>query len=743
MHKIHEHIVSFTHKHWFMLFLAISVLVMVFVTRLSQLKIDGEIDAWYKNNDKAYLEYNDFLNHFGDDRSLILAYKSDSLFSESEIQYNRQLCDSLSKIDGVKKVFGLTNIKIPVISPFVTAVRKLIPARVSNFTELQKQVVSQPIFIDNIISSSAKATAIQIIPERKANFKAIYNSVNDLVNKQKYPERFIVTGGMALIVEAETISSIEPPLFLLLAVIIIILIVYFLFKHWLLAILPVVISIISIVITLGLMQLTGVSINMITGIIPLVLLATGIAFPIHFISRYTKTNLEIQDSKKTSTTVLKHIFVPGGLSALTTSLAFLAFLASDIQPIKQFGLFSAIGVSASFVISLLVLPVFMRKISVAKRSLINKNHVSEFGKKLALFSTHYSVKILVFCGILLVITLFGILQLNLESDNIKYFKPTSDLRKANDSASVWFEGIYPYEILLNTENVSKDSIYFYFGVLQKIEKELLMLDEIKICHSANGYFQAIKNLNRYQISDSLLVSAFVEGQIEKKITENLNDYITADFSRYRISAKSQWVNNQKALHIIHKMDSVLNSNLKSTSVSYHISGSACMFLNLNNKILKAQKNSLILSFLFIFSVLMLIFRKPVLFMAGLLPNILPILNTLGLMGFLSIPLDVGTILVASVSLGIAVDDTMYFLKTYQTNCLCMNAKEAIIESLRQVWKPLSLTTLLLICGFIIMIFSTYTPILYMGIFISINLSFALLYDLIVLPALLHVMHRKH
>ena len=138
----------------------------------------------------------------------------------------------------------------------------------------------------------------------------------------------------------------------------------------------------------------------------------------------------------------------------------------------------------------------------------------------------------------------------------------------------------------------------------------------------------------------------------------------------------------------------------------------------------------------IFLLLLLIYRKFSISLIGLIPNIFPVITTIGIMGWSCIPLDVATVLLASISLGIAIDDTIHFLTVFQDVSKTKSTIEAVTASYNRIGKPITITTLLLIGGFLVMVFSNYIPIIYLGIFVSINVFLALVYDLILLPALL-------
>jgi len=717
---------------------------ILFCSILINVQVNNKFEIWFDDDDLTYEHYKDFKKNFGDDRSLIIIYRSDSLFSDTELSLNSYLSKRFLKIEGVKDVISLSQLRILEISPLYVVSKKLIPKRSFNRKLLKQELCAQAILIDNLLSKDGLATAIQVFPSDTSNLVNILRQAKLIIAEMPESGRFVLVGGIPLTVESARVSSQEPPAYLVAAICIMIILLFIIFRNLPTALMPVFIALVSIIWTLAIFTLFGGSVNMLTGIIPLVLLAMSIAFSIHLISSYRKFYRQSANVETAIKESCREVLLPGSIAMLTTALAFLAFSFSRIEPIRLFGLYTALGVFFSFVLSFLFLPVFFLRFGKIK---VNKQIdyalvEDSFSSRITNFVTEKRKVIMFIAFLVFIISIVGLSKLQFESDQIKFFKKSNQIRVSNDIACEWFNGIYPFELVFNIETIPKDSLYEYFNLFKELEMKLLLLDHVEICHSANGFFQLVLSRNKYMITESSLFNVLESGRKNKVLENLLKHFVSENRDRYRITVKTKWINNQIALDLIRQINAEVATVFRPTQLSHYITGAAPLYAGLNDRLLNAQMISLGFSLLIIITVFIFIYRKPLLFISGILPNLFPVMNTLGIMGFLGIPMDVGTVLIASISLGVAVDDTVYFLTAYRNNRRKHSVSEALKLSYVQVWKALATTTLILIAGFCIMVFSNYKPIIYLGVFVSLNLLFALVYDFLVLPVLIFYFSKR-
>ncbi len=723
-------------KIWIIAFLV--VISAFWAWSFSNISIDNELDIWFNKNSNDFNNFQDFKSAFGEDRTLMIIFKNDSLFSDYQLEINRELTTNFEKIDGVKEVISLTNISFPRISLFNVYSVKIIPEIINDRSELQTKVCNLDILIDNVISKDGKATVYHILVEDTANQKQVFDDAKLLLKKIENGNDYYLVGGIPIFEETARLSSEEPAFFLLLAILLMIAILFLLYRSLYIAVIPIAIALISIIWTLGLLYLVGGSINMLSGIIPLVMLVMNVAFSIHLISSFKKYitifHDEIEAVKRTFQEVLK----PATIATLTTSFAFLAFAFSEISPIRNFGLITSAGILFSYILTIIILPLVFIKFSsiFSKSTSVVLSRDSNFIHKLTHFVTARKYAIVIISFMVFIISVFGISKIKFETDQIKYFDKQNDVRIANDTASAWFNAVYPIELIFDISKMPKDSISKYYDRFKLLQNNLLQIDGVEACHSSLGVVQAVSVLNLNKFSEKTIFKQIIKGKVKSENKGMINYFISSNKDRFRLIIKSKYINNQQLVLLLPKIEQEVNMVFNQKNTPHYITGTAVLFGILSNDLLQSQILSLLFSFLIILLVFIIVFRKAKYFISGILPNILPVISSIGLMGFLGIHMDIGTILIASISLGVAVDDTVYLLISYKNSVNKFPHKNNIERSFNEVWQPLIITTLILTLGFLLLVFSSYTPIIYLGLFVSLNFVFALIYDFLLLPALL-------
>jgi predicted RND superfamily exporter protein len=341
--------------------------------------------------------------------------------------------------------------------------------------------------------------------------------------------------------------------------------------------------------------------------------------------------------------------------------------------------------------------------------------------------------------VIFAVSIAGVTQIGFESDQINYFKESNEVRQANNMADKWFDGIYPVELVftLPEDIYQSDDAHKYYAFFDSLETEIAKIETVKTIHSPLVFFNSLFP-NKIQ-QQQVLAMLNSESEKDIKTSRYLAGYLAEDGQHYRMSLKTKWLNNEETISLINSLNSTIKPRLENTDIDFYTTGLAPMYVRLNERLLGNQIRSFAFCFLLIFIILLFLFRQGFLAVIGLLPNLLPVITTMGIMGWLGISLDIATILIAAISLGIAVDDTIHFLTAYKQNRMRhISIRLRIQRTFEKVGRPITLTSILLVCGFMIMVFSTYVPFVYFGVFLSLNIAFAYLYGLVLLPAILYL-----
>ncbi|MEE4116718.1 MAG: MMPL family transporter [Marinilabiliaceae bacterium] len=687
---------------------------------LRKLTVYNEVEIWMDNSSQEYIGFKTFISEFGSDETIILFYHDTLLLSPEKLQIQRSLYDSLLSIEGVDDVYCLAGLKYPLLAN--------LPAGAGH-DALKERLLSYETVKDNLLSSSAETVSYTVTLLSNRQRSEVITDIEQ-ISLALLPEgsEFVLFGVAPLKEEVNRLSMVESKQFFISAVVIMLLISLLLFRRIIEALVPIIISVITIVISLGFLVILGIKINVVVSILPLIILVISLAYSVHFISRISDLHsrgTKTENVLETFRAIFRNCF----FSALTTAIALSVFCFSRIDPISDFGKVASFGVIVSFLLSFTLLPIlyFYRTAPVPVMSQ-RFNHF--FVRTVDLISANKRI-IVVIAFVLFLFSLTGVTMLRFSTDQVTYLKKDNKVRIAVKKSEEWFGAVYPIEIILKSEKPLIDDPEYISDLLKELHEKLSVLDNIRSVQSPVSVLSDLQNNMGIIIKDASALKAL--------ITDNkaIKNFLSADGKMMRITLKSPWLNDRSIEILTDEINGVMNSLELRQDINYFITGTTVLFADLSKRLVVSQVTSLLLAFILILLVFWVLFRKALFAFLFMIPNILPVLFTMGIMGFIGIPIDVATVLLASISLGIAIDDTIHFAASYYS-LPGNNWADKVKSVMLSVGRPLVLTTFLLICGFSVLVFSSYRPIMFMGIFISLNVMMALIYDIILLPALLGI-----
>jgi predicted RND superfamily exporter protein len=608
---------------------------------------------------------------------------------------------------------------------------------------LKAELTGKAILRDNVISADGSATGVILTLDTldDALRLAVVDSIRGLVGMGPYSGRdFYLAGNIPIRTEMYRVSSSESGRFVGICALVMLILLWVYFSSLTAAAAAVSVSILTVLVTLGLFSAMGFALNLVAGIIPLVLMVVSLSVSIHIISRIDAEAVDNSGLGDTFRRGVQPILKPCLFSALTTGVAFSSFLFSGIGPLRVFGAFCALGVFLSFILAFLLVPVILTLGGRLPAGLgVERRH--DLGRALeGLVEKTILQRRIVLAGAvaLLGVGVLGVRQLTFETDQIKYLHPSNPVREASRVAEEWFSGVYPLEVVLELPDSVQNRPEHYLSLLSGLEEEISALEEVAVVHTVatalrdfvpEGPFRslALAALGRQEgvtaAADSGALSGF--------------RYLAPSGTKVRLSVKARWMDNEETILLMSKLDGILEPVANEEGISYFYTGTVPMFVTINRRLTNSQISSFLLSFICIFLLILLLFRSLPLAILGMIPNILPVVTTVGIMGLVGVPMDVATVLIAAISLGIAVDDTIHFLWAFRERQVRgVRDLAALDGAIRAVGRPLILTSLVLVAGFLTMTLSSYLPVVFLGVFVSLNVLLAILLDIILLPALI-------
>ena len=505
-------------------------------------------------------------------------------------------------------------------------------------------------------------------------------------------------------------------------------------------------------------RVTVVSSNFIS-----LLLIISISLTIHLIVRYQEL-FETHSSATKQELVamtLTQMLKPCFYTALTTIIAFASLGVSEIKPVIDFGKMMVAGIFFAFLFSFILFPIFMLLFTSDKG-----RESRDFSKGVTVIFSSITDKLGNYISLIAIalffISIYGINQLTVENRFIDYFKPSTEIYKGMDLLDTKLGGTAPLDIVINAPRDWNDSLevdesfdddfgfedegsqdgYWWNTIslerLENIHDYIDSLPEIgKVLSVASGIKVARELKDGEPLSE--LDLALVKNMLPQDIKENLlSSYISEDENQVRISARviesAEGLNRNELLN---EISNNLQNEFSLEQDQFRLTGLAVLYNNMLQSLFDSQIGTIVIVFTIIFLMFLILFRSLYLSIIGIIPNLLAASVVLGTMGLFSIPLDIMTITVAAISVGMAVDNTIHYIHRFKKEfAISGNYKNSMHNSHRTIGRAMFYTSLTIILGFLVFATSNFNPSVYFGFFVSLAMVMALLGALTLLPQLI-------
>ena len=613
-----------------------------------------------------------------------------------------------------------------------------------------------------IFSKNLENLDLKIDNQKKINLSKEAILINDIRNiSNLYKNKGeIFLGGGAMIAH-DTIKMIQQDLFTFGVAVffMFVLILSLIFRQFRWVVIPLTSAGLSALFTTGLISWLGWKVTVVSANFIALLMIIGISLTVHLVVRYREITSKFNDLshedalKKT----LSQMFLPCLYTALTTMVAFASLIISDIRPIIDFGLLMVLSISIAFIVSF----VFFGSLS----SLMGKNLKDTQIDYSSGFTTWINSLVVRFKNIILLISLLafifafiGINKLSVENKFIDYFKPSTEIYKGLSLIDKKLGGTAPLDIIISAP---KEDI--------NLEDDFDDFDDFGIETDEYGYWFNSQNLGRLEeihdylegrpeigkvlsVSSATKLAEFVKGEklddlelalLRKVLPEDINNqllssYISDDDNQVRLSARvieSQDGLNRK--NLIEEVKKDLVNNFELSEDQFYLSGISVIYNNLLQSLFQSLIGSLLIVFTAIFLMFIVLFRSFYMALIAMIPNLLSAASVLGIIGWSGIPIDIMTVTVAAISIGIGVDNTIHyvhrFLKEFEQE---QNYDLAIKNSHSTIGRAMFYTSLTIVLGFMILVSSNFNPSVFFGIFTSFSMIVAILAALMLLPVLI-------
>ena len=622
----------------------------------------------------------------------------------------------------------------------------------------QKNLIEEKSFKQDLESLD-----FQIEEQKQINLINEATLINEVRRITKDYEGYgeIFLGGGAMIAH-DTIKMIQQDLFTFGVAVffMFVLILSIIFRQFRWVIVPLVSAGLSALFTTGLISWIGWKVTVVSANFIALLMIIGISLTVHLVVRYREITSKFNDISHNEALkrTLSQMFLPCLYTALTTMVAFASLIISDIRPIIDFGLLMVLSIFIAFSVSF----VFFGSLA----SLMNKNLKDTNIDYSSGFTTWINSLVVRFKNIILLISLLGFIfsivginKLSVENKFIDYFKPTTEIYKGLSLIDKKLGGTAPLDIIIsapenNFENdYESEDDFDDFGLETEQYGYWFNSQNLSYLEEIHDYLEARPEIGKVlSVSSAIKLAEIVKGNklddlelalLRKVLPEDINNqllssYISEDDNQVRLSARviesMDGLNRKK---LIEEVKNDLIKNYELTEDQFYLSGISVIYNNLLQSLFQSLIGSLSIVFAAIFAMFIILFRSLYMAIIAMIPNLLSASSVLGIIGWSGIPIDIMTVTVAAISIGIGVDNTIHyvhrFLKEYEQS---NNYDLAIKNSHSTIGRAMFYTSLTIVLGFMILVSSNFNPSVFFGIFTSFSMIVAILAALMLLPVLI-------
>jgi len=714
------------------------------------------------------LKYNTFLKIFGEEGNLIiLGVKDSSLFTIKKLNAWNKLSNDFKAFNEVETVIAISDLQKLVkneakkkfdLEPFI----KDSITSLAQLETLQEQLFEQYPFYDNFLFNKETKTIRSAIYLDKeiVNTSARKDFViNKLIPKieafEKNYNLDVRISGMPYIRTLNSQNIIdEISTFILAALGVTSLIFFFFFRSFRATFISMVIVVIGVMWTFGIIGILEYEITVLTALIPPLIIVIGIPNCIFLINKYQQEVKKHGNKVKSLQRVITKVGNATLMTNVTTASGFATFIITESKLLTEFGIVASLSILAIFILCLLIIPIiysYMPKPKERHLEHLSKSWINAFVDWMEHMVRYKKINIYAISLILLIVSIIGIYQIKVSGSLIEDMPQKSDFFKDILFFEEEFNGIMPLEIMVNTKRKNGVMKLATLKRMNELEELIIEIPELSrpislvslVKYSKQAYYNG--NPKYYQLPTSQ-ENSFILSYVKNSSSnvDLLKNFVDSTGQYARITTFMKDIGTDKMERIEENLKAKIKKIFPEDQYEITITGKAYLF----QKGTKYLINNLVLSLslaIFLISLFMAyMFRSFRMIIVSLIPNILPLLITAGLMGFLGVPIKPSTILVFSIAFGISVDDTIHFLAKYRQELLANNwkIKKSVYAALRETGISMFYTSIVLFFGFSVFIISNFGGTVALGALVSATLLFALLANLLLLPSLLLSLERS-
>ncbi|MCW8962364.1 MAG: MMPL family transporter [Gammaproteobacteria bacterium] len=742
-------LIEYSAAHYIAVLLFLAFVTVITAFQLPQLRVDVSPEGLMVTDTPERRYYESILNEFGTDNITIVVIRDLDIQSPESLLKIKRIVDRLSGFDFVRRIESLYSAQhIWVENDNVMSSPYLDPAPASEdmANRILEKAGQNPLIAKNLLSEDGDTMAINIylddISLEDKQDSHITNSIESVLQYYEVDFEEIYQIGLPYVrhtLEEQVIDdqlTLVPQSFLILIVVLIVIL-----RNLNGGLIPLITSITSIVWVLGLMAALDIPLTLVTAIVPMLLIIIGSTEDVHLVSEYLLAKKEGKTRSEAVRVMARRKGFASLMTFITSWFGFASVAVNPLEILREFSIVASSGLLVNYLVTMLLVPSWLCVFGSKKSRKKETGHALKVFKPVLdviCYIVHQRKQAaLLVIGLVCVVSLYGASQIRLNNNIMAYFDDSSPIKMRADDVAESLAGIESFMIVLDA---GIEGTFLHHKYLSQLSSLTNRIDNAGVFDKATSFADHMALMNSVVNETSEIVlpdDDYVINELSIFINhDEVKQYIDRDFSKAVIHVRhhigSSYEFNQ-ALKRLHKcIDENIDDAIKVT-----ITGESVLVNDAADTMAAAQAKSLALILLIIFIIISLIFVNIHAGLLSIAPNLLPIIIMFGVMGFWGIPLDTGTAMIAVISIGVIVDDTMHFMVRYNEELSkTFDESNAIARTIRAEALPIISTSIALALGFLAMMQSSFLPIVHFGALSATVMIVALVAEFVLTPILL-------
>jgi predicted RND superfamily exporter protein len=764
-----------------------ALITVPLVLQLPETTVDTRNESFFREDDTALVEYNAFRDQFGNDEIFIIAASAPDVFERGFLKKLRALHEELKEavpyLDDITSLVNARDTRGEGDTLIVEDLLKNWPETDRELTVLRKRALSNPIYVNNLISEDATLATIILktltyVPDsgadilegfeegkqragRKRRYLSneqnieIADAVTAVLKKHEAPDFALHFAGTPAVVAAldrgmrKTLITLTP-----LAVFINVVFLFIMFRRVSGVLFPMAIVIASMLSTFGLMAAMRMPMTNVTQILPTFLIVVGVGDSVHILAVFYLRYGQTGDKDGSIAYALGHSGLAVLMTSLTTAAGLLSFAAADVAPIVDLGLVAPMGVMLALIYTVVLLPALLSLFPLKRPG------EKAFGKsafedralsRIARISTAHPVKILIISLIIAAVSMAGAMKLRFSHNGLKWLPEDNPVRQSTELMDERLKGTITLEAVIDT---GRDNGLYEPHVLDRLEESVRYAEGLREGRAYVGkawtLTTIVKEINRalnenrdefYSIPRSRELVAQELLLFENSGSDDLEEFVDTGFRKARFTLKAPFHDAMKYKGLMEKIEAHFRQNYPDAEVK--LTGVMALFIAIIHNVITTMTKSYVIALTVITVLMVLLIGRVRIGMLSMVPNLVPLLMVLGIMGFSGIPMDLSNILVGSVAIGLVVDDTIHFMHNFRRYFeQSGDVARSVDLTLRTTGRAMLITSVVLSCGFFSTMLAEMRNTFYYGLLTGCAVILALAADFFLAPALMAIANRK-